>query len=236
MDSSAEERVKASFKRVKGHIESLESEIKANRDFIIEQNRQIKAQNEQIIVLLDQIKAVEALKSSISKSQILLKKGKNSSFSSKKPNFNSKPLISSLSKGVSTGNKGGSLDGYSLNGYSLPSYSLDILKFKGEFPSIIRRLSRQEFLTFLTIYQQEEQNEHVTYDSVAKELKISAGCIRTYVSSVIKKGLPIIKSKYNNKIVILSIPTEIKGLNLKKKLIQVFYNQDPSQRKIDDSF
>jgi len=236
MVDSSEDQIKGAFLRVKEHMETLEREVRANREFIIQQNEQIKTQNEQIISLMDQINALEKLKQHNSKQEDQKKSKFLVSNGQIKPKKEPISPISSLSNEDSIGNKGASLDGYSLPGYSLPSYSLDIQRLQEQLPMILSKISRQEFLTFLTVYQQEESIGKVTYETIAKEINISTGCVRTYISGLIKKGLPIVKAKYNNKIIILSIPREIRGLNLKKKLIQIFYNQDPNQRKLGEDF
>ena len=211
MEDSKEDAIKKAFFKVKTHIEALEKEIKANREYIIEQNKQILTLIEELKTQKSQIRTVEA------------PKPQNS-------------IDLSLKNEDSSGNKGVSLDGYSLPGYSLDGYSLNIQELKDSLPLILSRLSKQEFLTFLTIYQLEEEITQVTYDDVGKSLKISSGCVRTYVSGLIKKGLPVLKSKYNNKVIILSIPPEIRSLNIKKKLVNTFYNLDPSQKKLSDTF
>jgi len=211
MSDSKDEVLKEAFRRVKEHMGRLENEIKSNREFIINQNEQILTFVNQIKTQNSKIRALEAVK------QL------------------NKPDLP-LENEVSNGNKGVSLDGYSLPGYSLPGYSLNIQELQENIPLILSRLSKQEFLTFLTIYQLEEENSKVTYDNVGGKLGITPGCVRTYVSGLIKKGLPIIKSKYNNRIIILSIPPEIRSLNIKKKLVNTFYSLDPSQKRLDDSF
>tara|TARA_Y100000310_G_scaffold315827_1_gene366862 strand:+ start:12 stop:722 length:711 start_codon:yes stop_codon:yes gene_type:complete len=230
-----EDTIKASFRRAKEHIEALEAEIRANREFIISQNKQFNLLNSQIQALQDQILTLEAPKLHISKDLTLKKEQNKPVLEQKEAKISSKSVVLSHKSEDSIRNKGVSLDGYSLPGYSLPGYSLDIQAFKDNLQTTLSKLSRQEFLTFLTIYQQEEQGQ-VTYSSVAQELKLSTGCIRTYVSGLIKKGLPVVKTKFNNKLIILSVPSEIRGLNLKKKIIQVFYNLDPNQTKLGSDF
>lgn len=224
--------VKASFRRMREHIEVLGRELRANREFIIVQNKQLETQNSQILGLLQKIKGLEEPKPKkneeiTQKTTLDLQKG---------PNLSSLSVSSSPESRVSKGNNGVSLDGYSLAGYSLDGYSLNIHRFKEELPTILSRLSKQEFLTFLTVYHQEEQGIKVTYETVAEELKITPGCVRTYVSGLLKKKLPVLKTKYNNRLIILSIPSEIRGLNLKKHLIQEFYKQDPNQTRLGNDF
>lgn len=207
----ADEAIKEAFNRVKAHMEALEHEIKANREFILKQN-------EQILSLIEQ-----------SKSQNL----KIQALYDLKPQNNNDSL---LKNEVSKRNNGVSLNGYSLPIHSLDGYSLNIHELNNDLPNILSRLSKQEFMTFLTIYQLEEEISKVTYDDVGKSLNISSGCVRTYISGLIKKGLPVLKVKYNNKVVLLSIPPEIRSLNIKKKLVNTFYNLDPSQKKLSESF
>ncbi|MBT5029897.1 hypothetical protein HON03_01385 [archaeon] len=234
--SDLKEAVKKSFSRVKNHFEALEGEVRHNRDYLIKQNNSIESLNAQIKALEAKIKELEDSKLSFSQDINSESVDVSHLDSPSEPETSSELSDSSLSNDISIGNRGVSLDGYSLPGYSLPSYSLDIRAFKEDLSNILSRLSRQEFMTFLVIYQQEEQIKLVTYESLSKELKISSGCVRTYVSGIIKKGIPIVKSKYNNKVIILSVPSEIRGLNLKKRLIQIFYNLDPSQKKLGDKF
>ena len=133
-------------------------------------------------------------------------------------------------------NKGVQSINHSTINQSLNSQSINVQTFKDELPKVLDRVSRQEFITFMTIFQQEDELGQVTYDSLAQALKITAGCVRTYVSGLIKKGFPVVKAKYNNKLIILKIPEEFKNLTLKKRLMNTFYNLDPSQKSITDDF
>jgi len=227
LDSNLKKSIKVSFQHVREDIEVLEREIKQNREFIISQNEQIKTQNKQI----------EAQNSKIL--SLLQKIDDFRPTNDSKPQ-NSEELSDILEKPLqsddSKGSKGVSLDGYSLAGYSFTPYSQDFKQFQEDLPRLLSLLSKQEFITFMTIFQQEDDLGQVTYDTVAKALKITPGCIRTYVSGLIKKGFPVEKGKYNNKIVILRIPEEIRNLSLKKKLMNMFYRLDPSQRSLTDEF
>ncbi len=227
LDSNLKKSIKVSFQRVKEHIGVLEEEIKQNRDFIISQNEQIKVQNKQIEAQNTQILS-------------LLQKIEDFRLQKTPKLQNNEELGEILEKPLhndnSIGRKGVSLDGYSLAGYSFTSYSHDFKRFQEDLPRLLTLLSKQEFITFMTIFQQEDDIGQVTYDTVAKALKITPGCVRTYVSGLIKKGFPVEKGKYNNKIVILRIPEEIRNLSLKKKLMNTFYRLDPSQRSLTDEF
>ena len=222
MGSEQEEALKKAFKRVKGHIEALEGEIRANRQFIISQNQQIEAQNRQILAFLEEMK-----------SQKWVNKAQNGQNQGK---MGGKEPLLSLEKSVSRSNKGAQSINHSTVNQSLNNQSLNIMQFREDLPLILDRVSRQEFLTFLMVYQLEEQIGKVSYDAVANGLSLTSSCVRSYVSNLIKKGLPVVKKRYNNRITILSIPPEIRGLNMKKQLIQMFYNLDPNQKKLFDGY
>ena len=97
-------------------------------------------------------------------------------------------------------------------------------------------LTRKEFLTFLTIYQLEEELEFVRFIDIAKRLNLSEGCIRAYVTKLFEKNIPITKKKINNRIVNLSLLPEFRKLGLKKALTNMYYHLDPLQKNLSDQF
>jgi len=97
-------------------------------------------------------------------------------------------------------------------------------------------LTKKEFLTFLTIYQLEEELEFVRFTDIAKRLNLSEGCIRAYVTKLFEKNIPITKKKINNRIVNLSLLPEFRKLDLKKALTNMYYHLDPLQRNLSDQF
>jgi len=112
-------------------------------------------------------------------------------------------------------------------------HSLSIQSLKKELESRFNALTNQEFLVFLTIYQLEEDlGRPVTYADLSSKLNLTSGCIRGYVSALIRKKLPIIKSKINNRTLTLAINPEFRDLGLKEKLTNLYYNQDPEQTRL----
>jgi len=112
---------------------------------------------------------------------------------------------------------------------------INISNFKSELEDLfLNKLTKQEFLIFLTIYQLEEQKP-VTYKDLSKVLQLSPGCIRTHVTSLFTKEAPLTKSKYKNKVTLLSISQEFKDLNLKEKLMDLFYHLDSEQKTPSNS-
>jgi len=109
---------------------------------------------------------------------------------------------------------------------------LDNLK---QIDSTFKNLTHQEFLTFMFIYQLEDDlNRKTTYSEIAKKLNLSEGCIRTYISQLIKNGLPITKEKINNRLIVLGINSHFRNLGLKNRLFTILNKLDPTQTRFDN--
>lgn len=305
---SFEENVKNSFLRVKEHVSILENELRADREFIIRQNNQIRFLLEEIRLISSENRELrQKLSILISKSSIgnggvysdihsfihsldihsldiQTKSGQNEGIkqtnivpsqhqeeilvepksATPQPEQNKgdkldqdfggieyENNVPKLSQGESLALQKEVVYGQEKRGQKInervefkppirdyPSRNLlqkhtSILGLKSEINSLFSSLSKQEFLTFLTIYQQEEDLEgYVSYIDVAAKLGLTEGCIRTYVSSLIKKGIPIIKTKYNNKVVYLSVSKDFRALNIKKDLMTIYYKADPTQKTL----
>jgi len=140
-------------------------------------------------------------------------------------NLGFKPL-NNQNLGISTGNQGVSTDRQtdrqtdafiknneknnenSLNNALKTLDSLDNLK--KEIRLKFKRLTTQEFLVFSTIYQLNEEVDHVDYKILSEKLNLTESSIRDYVGRIIKKGIPLDKKKINNKNISLSISQNLK--------------------------
>ncbi|MBU4501005.1 MAG: hypothetical protein KKA79_00310 [Nanoarchaeota archaeon] len=221
VDQYFKDNIKLAFSRVKEHILHIEGQLKSNKE-------EVEAYKEEIRLLRKELKS---LRESIGN------KGRSFEETQNPP----EPQNQAVEQ-VSSGNEGvysfiHSLNKHSFNSYSDTKQTLNTHfqkfdDFKQDFDKIFSNVSKQEFLTFLTIYQLEEEMTHVGYIAVANKLNLTEGCIRTYVSSLLKKGLPLMKKKYNNKQVFLYISPEFRSLNLKQKLIDTFYHFDPNQKTL----
>lgn len=199
----SEKSLKTAFSKVKEDIISLKREINHNRELITHKES----------VLDDLLSEIRDLKAQIAK------------ISQNKPNSTEVPQEM---KGSSYSFIHSNIHSFthSLNKQTLNNLNKDLQK-------AFLSLTKQEFLTFLTIYQLEEDlNRPVTYDDIATHLNLSKGCIRTYISSLFTKNMPIIKEKANNKVVYLSLLPDFRELNIKNKLFQLYTNQDPSQKRL----
>ncbi len=106
--------------------------------------------------------------------------------------------------------------------------------FKQNLNQAFNKLSKQELKAFLTVYQLDESNQGASYQEVAEKMGLTETCVRAYISSLFKKGIPLTKVKINNKRTIVSIKQDFKNLNLKAKIIALYYEKDPYQTSIFD--
>ncbi|MEK6850269.1 MAG: hypothetical protein AABX85_01705 [Nanoarchaeota archaeon] len=88
--------------------------------------------------------------------------------------------------------------------------SLDTIK--KDLRSKFKHLTKQEMLVFSTLYQLEEEGLSVDYPLIARKLALSESSIRDYVQRIINKGIPIQKTKENNKKIILSLSQDFKKI------------------------
>ncbi len=98
--------------------------------------------------------------------------------------------------------------------------SLD--RLKREIRLKFKSLTQQEMLVFSTIYQLEEKDpQNTSYEGVAVLLHLSESSIRDYTQKLIKKGIPLKKTKVNNRKVLLSISNELKKIATLSTILQL---------------
>ncbi len=96
-------------------------------------------------------------------------------------------------------------------------------------------LTKQEFRIFLTVYEAEEQGKVVNYELLSTKLGLTSSCLRGYLSSIIKKGAPILKKKHKNNSITLTIERGFKSLTSTQKLIDLYYRAiDSSQTRLTE--
>ncbi len=84
----------------------------------------------------------------------------------------------------------------------------------------VKRLDRREQEVFLVIYTLEEEKGSLTYEDIAKKLNISEHLAANYVTSIIEKGVPILKRYINSK-PYLRLEPEFKTLQAKENILQL---------------
>ena len=210
VDSNFEDKVRISFIKAKEDIYRLENEIKRLKELLI-------FQQEQNELLLNKIEEI-------------------------KQNSHKEDQLKEEKKGSSTGNEGvcAHMQTHMQTPVHIPVHintrEKDPNTAKFDSLSTVDKafidLTKKEFLIFLSIYQLEDDLGKVTYEDIADHLKLTSGCIRTHVGHIIQKNMPVYREKINNKLTILSITKEFRDLNLKPRLINLYNNQDPFQKKL----
>lgn len=84
--------------------------------------------------------------------------------------------------------------------------------FKKEIRLKFKRLTEQEMLIFSTIYQLDEESGFSDYKILAERLNLTESSIRDYVGKLIKKGIPVEKTKVNNKNIQLNVSKNLKNI------------------------
>jgi len=90
--------------------------------------------------------------------------------------------------------------------------SLLIDNLRQDLKDKFKTLTKQEFLVFSVLYTLEEELDIVTYKDLANRTGLTESSCRDYISRLEHKGLPIVKEKVNNKIIVLRIPRELKDI------------------------
>lgn len=97
-----------------------------------------------------------------------------------------------------------------------------INSIKKDIKKSFSSLTQQEMLVFSTIYQFEEKDpQNTTYEAISHQLGLSESSIRDYTLKLIKKGIPIKKTKVNNRKILLSISNELKKIASLSTILQL---------------
>jgi hypothetical protein len=97
--------------------------------------------------------------------------------------------------------------------------SLDSIK--KEIRLKFKKLTDQELLVFSTVYQFDEEKGFSSYKMIASKLNLTESSIRDYIGKIIRKGIPIEKTKLNNKEIQLNISKTLKKLTSLNTIIQL---------------
>ena len=249
-----ERNIKSAFSKVKGDINLLNKELKLQKNVIITQNNAIIGLNGKLSEIL--IKLNEILRNlnieKLPKTDLEIKKSVNQSINqslinqsiTSEENEEIEPI--KAKKEVSIGNEGVNQSfNHLINQQSITNQSFNqsntqlsndtnFLALKNNLESVFRLLSKQELKVFLTIYQLEDDNSEPNYFNISQKMKLSEHCIRSHISSLMKKNTPLVKKRLNNRTNIINIRPNFKALNLKQRLINIYYETDPQQTTLFD--
>jgi hypothetical protein len=215
------DQIKEAFQKVKQDISYLEEEVASIKHYLQGNEEKLMLLDDKIQILTQKIgEKLQDISSSIPTYT-----PQNPTVPTDNPTHNLPfEALKDQKLGISTGNEGVPTnkptnqqtnqhienEGKEVFGNALEVLnSLDNLK--KEIRHKFKRITDQEFLVFSTIYQMEQEGD-VDYRSVSQKLNLTETSIRDYVGRLIKKGIPVEKTKINNKMIKLSISDNLKKI------------------------
>ncbi len=147
-------------------------------------------------------------------------------------------LKANLTPKSSTGNEGvfNKPTNKQTNQQTIIQQSNTLSRLNDDIEAHFNTLTKQELLVFLSLYQLEEEISPVKFSDLANYLKLSESSIRGYINRLIQKGSPILRKRINNKVINLSLSPDFRNLNLKKRLTDLYYQSDTSQKRVFDQY
>jgi hypothetical protein len=212
------DQIKAAFQKVKQDMDSMNEEINILKQFLSENRELLSTLNEKIQDLTQQISKINDKELKFNPTDNF----QNSTISTNNPtdNLPFKPLnnqnlaFSIGNQGVPTNKQINQQTNQQIENTSFGE-AIGILNsldnIKKEIRTKFKKITDQEFLVFSTIYQMEEEG-NVDYRSLSQKLNLTETSIRDYIGKLIKKGIPVEKTKINNKMVQLSISKNLRKI------------------------
>ncbi len=210
--------IKDAFQKVKQDMDLMADEINSLKQFLDQNKDLLSDLNEKVQDLTSKISKISSEKQEFTPTHNL--ENPTSPTYNPTDNLPFKPL-NPPDLGISTGNRGVPTNKQTNKQTNQQTENssfgeaLEILNsldnLKKEIRLKFKRITEQEFLVFSTIYQMEEEG-YVDYRSLSKKLNLTETSIRDYVGRLIKKGIPVEKTKLNNKLVQLSISEKLRKI------------------------
>ena len=236
-DEQFKEVIKASFNKAKEDINRLDDELVIQKEILAKQNDILRALNNKMNTIIEKINELED-KIYISVNQSITNQSLINHSITQEKSVLKEPI--NTKEDTSIGNEGVNqsfnqiINQQSITNQSFKGTDPNFQALKETLEGTFRLLSKQELKVFLTIYQLEDEGKQANYTSIAHIMTLSEHCIRSHVSSLLKKNAPILKQKLNNKRNLLSLRKDFKALNLKQRLINMYYETDPYQTALFD--
>ena len=225
------EFIRDAFKKVKQDMDSLKQEINSLKQELSQNNKKIS----EIIEFLTEKKTKFSIDSPLNTSTHNQENQTSVVFPSTH-NSSLEPLKHQI-LGISTGNQGVPTDRQTdrqtdktpqnslKNNVNSIENAFEVLNsldnIKKEIRIKFKKLTEQELLVFSVIYQLEEEEEYTDYKTLSKRLNLTESSVRDYVGRIIKKGIPVEKSKIKNKTIILSISPQLKKIASLATILQL---------------
>jgi hypothetical protein len=212
------DQIKIAFQKVKEDMDSMKEEIDILKQFLYENKELLSNLNKKVQDLTQEISKISYKEPIFNPTD----SPQNQAIPTDNPtnNFPVKPLkpqnsvFSTGNQGVPTNKQTNQQTNQQMENTSFGE-AVEILNsldnIKKEIRIKFKKITDQEFLVFSTIYQMEEQGI-VDYHSLSQKLNLTETSIRDYIGKLIKKGIPVEKTKLNNKLVQLSISNNLRKI------------------------
>ena len=205
------QKVKQDMGSMKEELDSLKESSKENKELLFELNQKIQDLTSKLLEFDQKNHSLNPTEHSQNSTNQLNNPTDKPSFEPLKPiNLG----ISTRNQGVPTNKPTNKPTNQQTENASLGN-ALEILNslddLKKEIRTKFKKITDQEFLVFSTIYQMEEEVP-VDYKSLSQRLNLTETSIRDYIGKLIKKGIPVEKTKINNKLVQLSISKNLRKI------------------------
>lgn len=196
--------IKIAFDKAKSDIQNLQNEINLLKNELNE----LKKTNQQLISTL-QLNELNNLPSKALKSPNLPISIRNEGVpTDRQTNQQTNRHITIEEKQIEKENKTDIISPINRVQTALANLHEASSELKSKFIS----LTKQELLVYTTIYQLTDLQNTVDYSLISKKLNLTESSIRDYTLKLIKKGIPLIKIKVDNKKITLKIPDEFKKI------------------------
>lgn len=232
--------IKDAFQKVKQDIESLKEALSTLTSCMLEVNDKLKEVNEELKTLKAPPKTTETSER-IPPSTKLPSPTHDPKISTDMPFIPAHTWLYTAQKGekqdISTGNEGVPTDRQtdqqtdqqtqstlktSQNPIENAAEMLESLdSLKKEIRLKFKQLTEREWVLFSLIYQLDEENKEIDYRILAQKLNLTESSIRDYVGRLIQKGVPLSKTKINNKQIQLSISKNLKKIASLSTILQL---------------
>ena len=240
MGEQVEQNIKASFSKVKQDIQLVSNELIGLRQEVSEYKLKIQEISSKLTELTEllhnQKKEVSIGNEGVNQSinhlinQSINHQSFNQSINHQEPETPQKEQFNE-EKGVNQ-SFNQSINQSPIN--HLINQSIGLNALTKDISKVFLSLSKQELKLFLTVYQLEDEEIESSYKQISIRMGLSEHCIRSHLSSLFKKNVPLTKKRTNNHTNLLSISKDFKILNLKSKLINLYYGSDPHQKTLFD--
>jgi len=235
------DHIKEAFQKVKKDMDSMRQEIDTLKSATIETREKMIEMSDYIKKINEKTMDLENLNKNILKNNQIETSTDRQTIPTTSTHSSTDKLhfkaLNTQNLGISIGNHGVSTDRQTDTSTDRQTQNMlkkgensiyDAMKIidsldniKKELRIKFKKLTDQELLVFSAIYQLDEEKGHSDYKILSNRLNLTESSIRDYVGRLTKKGIPVDKTKINNKTIHLSISKNLKKIASLSTILQL---------------